>query len=69
MIETYLRRFEVERKCCLASWPVFLHDQILLLFGWEESAVIYQILKKALHLLLVHDIKFSFYIIFRVQNT
>ena len=60
MIETYLQRFELKRKCRLVSWPIFLHDQILLLFGWEESAVIYQILKNAFYLLLVHDIKFSF---------
>ena len=56
MIETYLRRFEVERKCFI----VFLLDQILLLFGWEYSAVIYHILKNAFHLLLVLPFKFSF---------
>ena len=61
MIETYLRRFEVERKCFIASRPVFLLDQILLLFGWEYSAVIYHILKNAFHLLLVLHFKFSFF--------
>ena len=59
-IETYLRRFEVVRKCCLASWPVFLLDQIPHLFGWEESAVLDRILKNAFHLLLVHNFKFYF---------
>ena len=60
MIETYLQRFEVERKCWIASRPVFLLDQIFLLFGWEESAVTYHILKNAFHLLLVHNFKFYF---------
>ena len=60
MIEIYLRRFEVEKKCCIAPRPVFHLDQIFLLFGWEESAVLYHILKNAFHLLLVHNFKFSF---------
>ena len=59
-IETYLRRFEVVRKCRLALRPVFLLDQISHLFGWEESAVLDRILKNAFHLLLVHNFKFSF---------
>ena len=37
MLETWLRRFEVDRKCRLASRPVFLLDQIFLLFSWREQ--------------------------------
>ena len=37
MIETYLRRFELKRKCGLSSRPVFLLDQILLLFCLREQ--------------------------------
>ena len=55
-----MRRFEVVRKCHLASRPVFLLDQIPHLFGWEESAVLHRILKNAFHLLLVHNFKISF---------
>ena len=37
MLETWLRRFEVDRKCRLALRPVFLLDQIFLLFSWREQ--------------------------------
>ena len=59
-IETYLQRFEVVRNCRLASRPVFLLDQNILLFGWEESAVFYHFLKNAFHLLLVHNFELYF---------
>ena len=45
MIETSLRRFEVERKSYLASRPVFLLDQILHLVWLERTTVKYNTYK------------------------
>ena len=45
MIETSLRRFEVERKSYLASRPVFLLHQILHLVWLERTTVKYNTYK------------------------